>query len=71
MLKALASQDCTRLAAQAHALLSGRGYVTPDDVKAIGLDVLRHRIIPTFEAEAENVTAAAIAQKLLDSVEVP
>ena len=58
-------------AAQAHALLRGRGYVTPDDVKAIGLDVLRHRIIPTFEAEAENVTAAAIAQKLLDSVEVP
>ena len=51
--------------------MRGRGYVTPDDVKAIGLDVLRHRIIPTFEAEAENVTAAAIAQKLLDSVEVP
>ena len=58
-------------AAQAHALLRGRGYVTPDDVKAVGLDVLRHRIIPTFEAEAEDVTPVALAQKLLDSVEVP
>jgi MoxR-like ATPase len=58
-------------AAQAHALLRGRGYVTPDDVKAVGLDVLRHRIIPTFEAEAEDVTPVVLAQKLLDSVEVP
>ncbi len=58
-------------AAQAHALLRGRGYVTPDDVKAIGLDVLRHRIIVTFEAEAEEVTAAQVAQRILDSVEVP
>jgi MoxR-like ATPase len=58
-------------AAQGHALLRGRGYVTPDDVKAIGLDVLRHRIIVTFEAEAEEVTAAAVAQRILDSVEVP
>jgi len=58
-------------AAQAHALLRGRGYVTPDDVKAIGLDVLRHRIIVTFEAEAEEVTSAAVAQRILDSVEVP
>ena len=58
-------------AAQAHALLRGRGYVTPDDVKAIGLDVLRHRIIVTFEAEAEEVTASAVAQRILDSVEVP
>jgi MoxR-like ATPase len=58
-------------AAQAHALLRGRGYVTPDDVKAIGLDVLRHRIIVTFEAEAEEVTAAMVAQRILDSVEVP
>jgi MoxR-like ATPase len=45
--------------------------VTPDDVKAIGLDVLRHRIIVTFEAEAEEVTSAAVAQRILDSVEVP
>jgi MoxR-like ATPase len=58
-------------AAQAHALLRGRGYVTPDDVKAIGLDVLRHRILVTFEAEAEEITAASIAQRILDSVEVP
>jgi MoxR-like ATPase len=58
-------------AAQAHALLRGRGYVTPDDVKAIGLDVLRHRIIVTFEAEAEDVGAAMVAQRILDSVEVP
>ncbi len=58
-------------ASQAHALLRGRGYVTPDDVKAIGLDVLRHRIIVTFEAEAEEVTSTAVAQRILDSVEVP
>jgi len=58
-------------AAQAHALLRGRGYVTPDDVKAIGLDVLRHRILVTFEAEAEEITATSIAQRILDSVEVP
>jgi len=58
-------------AAQAHALLRGRGYVTPDDVKAIGLDVLRHRVIVTFEAEAEEVSAADVARRVLDSVEVP
>jgi MoxR-like ATPase len=58
-------------AAQAHALLRGRGYVTPDDVKAIGLDVLRHRIIVTFEAEAEDVTPSQVAQRILESVEVP
>jgi MoxR-like ATPase len=58
-------------AAQAHALLRGRGYVTPDDVKAVGLDVLRHRIIVTFEAEAEDVDAATVARRILDSVEVP
>jgi MoxR-like ATPase len=58
-------------AAQAHALLRGRGYVTPDDVKAIALDVLRHRLLVTFEAEAEEITAAMVAQRVLDSVEVP
>jgi MoxR-like ATPase len=58
-------------AGQAHALLRGRGYVTPDDIKAIGLDVLRHRIIVTFEAEAEEVDASMVAQRILDSVEVP
>jgi len=58
-------------AAQAHALLRGRGFVTPDDVKGIGLDVLRHRILVTFEAEAEEITAADVATRILDSVEVP
>jgi len=58
-------------AAQGHALLRGRGYITPDDVKAMGLEVLRHRIMVTFEAEAEEITTDEIAQRILDSVEVP
>ena len=58
-------------AAQAHALLRGRGFVTPDDIKAIGLDVLRHRVLLTFEAEAEEVTAEDVAGRILDSIEVP
>ena len=45
--------------------------VTPDDVKGIGPDVLRHRIIVTYEAEAEEVTPSMVAQRILDSVEVP
>ena len=45
--------------------------MTPDDVKGIGLDVLRHRILVTFEAEAEEITAADVATRILDSVEVP
>jgi MoxR-like ATPase len=58
-------------AARAHAALRGRGYVTPEDVKGIGLDVLRHRIIVTYEAEAEEVTPEDIARRILDKVEVP
>ncbi len=58
-------------AAKAHAMLEHRGYVTPDDVKAIGKDVLRHRIILTYEAEAEQVTQEEIVQKLFDEIEVP
>lgn len=58
-------------AAKAHAFLRGRGYVTPDDVKAIAPDVLRHRIIMTFEAEAENVTTAQLVGQILSRVEVP
>jgi MoxR-like ATPase len=58
-------------AARAHAALRGRGYVTPEDVKGIGLDVLRHRIIVTYEAEAEEVTPEDLARRLLDKVEVP
>lgn len=59
------------LAARAHSFVRGRGYVTPEDVKAIGLDVLRHRVITTYEAEAENVTAEDVLQRIFDVVEVP
>jgi MoxR-like ATPase len=59
------------LAAKAHAFLKGRGYITPEDVKAVGHDVLRHRIIVTYEAEAEQLTADAIVQKVFDTIEVP
>jgi MoxR-like ATPase len=60
-----------KLAAKAHAFLRRRGYVTPEDVKAIGLDVLRHRIIVTYEAEAENVNAEDIVRRVLNHIEVP
>jgi MoxR-like ATPase len=59
------------LAAKAHAFLKGRGFVTPQDVKSIGMDVLRHRIIITYEAEAEEISAEDIVQKIFDNVEVP
>ena len=59
------------LAAKAHAFLRGRGYVTPEDIKAIGLDVLRHRVIVTYEAEAEEVTSEDIIKKIFDQIEVP
>ncbi len=58
-------------AARAHAFIKGRGYVTPEDVKSIGMDVLRHRIATTYEAEAENISSEDIIQKIFDSVEVP
>lgn len=58
-------------AAKSHAFLRGRGYVIPDDVKAIGLDILRHRIICTYEAEAEEMTNEDIVIKIFDQVEVP
>ncbi|MCX7943936.1 MAG: MoxR family ATPase [Deltaproteobacteria bacterium] len=58
-------------AARAHAFIRRRGYVTPEDIKSIGMDVLRHRIIPSFEAEAENITSEKIIQKIFDTVEVP
>jgi len=58
-------------AAKAHAFLRGRGYVTPEDVKAVVMDVLRHRIIPTFEAEAEDVSPEDIVRQVVDAVEVP
>lgn len=59
------------MAARAHALLAGRGYVTPQDVKAIAMDVLRHRVIVTYEAEAEEKTSVDIVQQILDGVDVP
>ncbi len=58
-------------AARAHAFIRGRGYVTPEDIKSIGMDILRHRIIVTYEAEAENITPEDIVQKIFDNVEVP
>jgi len=58
-------------AAKAHAFLEHRGYVTPDDIKAIGKDILRHRIILTYEAEAEQITQEDIVNRLFDEIEVP
>ena len=58
-------------ASRAHAFLRGRGFVSPEDVKAIGHDVLRHRLILSFEAEAESVTPDEIVQRIFDAVEVP
>jgi len=62
---------CLTQAAKAYAFLQGRGYVTPEDVKAIGPDVLRHRVLLTYEAEAENMTSEDIVGKLFAAVEVP
>ncbi len=59
------------LAAKAHAFIRGRGYITPEDVKAIGMDVLRHRILITYEAEAEEISSDDIVRKIFDAVEVP
>jgi MoxR-like ATPase len=58
-------------AARARAFIQGRGFVTPDDIKALASDLLRHRIIVTYEAEAEDVTSADLVQRLLDRIEVP
>ena len=59
------------IASRAHAFLRGRAFVTPEDVKAIAMDVLRHRVIITYEAEAEELTSEDVVQRILDSVEVP
>ena len=58
-------------AAKAYAFLQGRGYVTPQDVKSVGMDVLRHRVLLTYEAEAEELTSDDIITKIFDNVEVP
>jgi MoxR-like ATPase len=58
-------------ASRAHAFIKGRGYVTPEDIKAIGMDVLRHRIILTYEAEAEEITTESVVSRIFDAVQVP
>ena len=58
-------------AARAHAFLRRRGYVTPEDVRSIGLDVLRHRVLLTYEAEAEETSADDVVNRVLNSIEVP
>jgi MoxR-like ATPase len=58
-------------AARARAFLEGKGFVTPHDVKAVGMDVLRHRVITTYEAEAEGLTSEHVIQKVFDTVPVP
>ncbi|GMQ81673.1 MAG: AAA family ATPase [Rhodothermia bacterium] len=59
------------LAARAHAFLQHRAYISPEDVRSIAMDVLRHRVAITYEAEAEEVTSEEIVQRILDTVEVP
>ncbi len=59
------------VAARAHAFLKGRGYVTPQDVKSVGRDVLRHRVIVNYEAEAEDLTSEDLIGKIFDQIEVP
>ena len=59
------------LASKARAFVEGRGYITPEDVRYIGKDVLRHRVILTYEAEAEELTSEDIIQRLFDSIEIP
>ena len=61
----------TSLAARAHAFLDGRDYALPDDVKAVALDVMRHRLIVTYEAEAEEISPEAVIGRVLDNVAVP
>jgi MoxR-like ATPase len=62
---------CLAKTARAHAFLQHRGFVTPDDVRAMGMDVLRHRVLVTYEAEAEEVTPEDVVRRILDRVEVP
>lgn len=59
------------LASKAYAFIQGRGYVTPEDIRAIGLDVLRHRIIPSYEAEAEEKTSEDIIKAIFNKVQIP
>jgi len=59
------------LAARAHAFLNGRGYVTPQDIKLVGTDVLRHRVIVSYEAEAEEITSEIVVQRIFAGLPVP
>jgi len=59
------------VAAKAYAFIQGRGYVTPQDVKSIGMDVLRHRVIVSYEAEAEEKASEDIIKELFDNIQVP
>lgn len=59
------------LTARAHALISGRGYVTPTDIKRVAVEVLRHRVVPTYEAEAEGLNSDALVARVLETVPVP
>lgn len=59
------------IASRAYAFIQGRGYVTPQDVKSIGMDVMRHRIITSYEADAEQITPEEIVKRVFDEVEVP
>jgi MoxR-like ATPase len=59
------------LAAKAMAFLRGRGYVIPEDIKSIGQDVLRHRVIISYEAEAEDMSSEDVVQRIFEGVEVP
>jgi len=58
-------------AAKAYAFIKRRGYVLPEDIRAVALDVLRHRVGITYEAEAENLTSEDIVNKIIDNIEVP
>jgi MoxR-like ATPase len=57
--------------ARANAFVHHRGYVTPEDVKSVAYDILRHRILLTYEADAENITSEHVVRKILDRIEVP
>jgi MoxR-like ATPase len=59
------------LAARAHAFLKGRGFVTPEDIKQIAPDILRHRIVTSYEAEEEEINSTDLVQRILDRIEVP
>ena len=56
---------------KAYAFMQGRGYVVPHDIKSLGMDILRHRVLLTYEAEAENITSEEVLKKIFDTVEVP